>query len=341
MRRAMTMAVSAVVLLLACGLSDAGWGKEIHKTFDGIKAVELSSVSGDCVVKTHASGEVIVDLSYDDDLEEVMTYAFNEAGTTLAIEERWKRHWGGSSEGRIVWTLTVPAGTAIDFETASGDITASGLSRSFEASTASGDLDLRDMEAEIEASTASGDVLLANLSGKLRISTASGDIRVEKSGGGMRLSTASGDITAVGVGDEIKLSAASGDIDLSDAKGIFDVSCASGGITADGITIAGASEFSVASGDVEVTLAETSEFDLELSSASGDVLLDFNGNPVKGRFEFMARKGRGHIACPFDFDNEEEFEEHGQTYVRKSLSVKGEEPVILLHTATGKAELRK
>jgi DUF4097 and DUF4098 domain-containing protein YvlB len=339
MRRGMAVALSAVILLLVCGYSDAGWGKEIHKTFGGITAVELSSVSGDCVIKTHDSDEVIVDLFYDVDPEGAMTYEFRESGKTLIIEERWERK--GSSSGRVIWTLTVPAETEIEFTTASGDITASGLSKSIEASTASGDIDLQDMDAKAEISTASGDARLVNLRGRIDISTASGDIHIEKSGGEIELATASGDITATGIDGEIELGAASGDIEISNSKGIFDISCASGEIEADGIAIKGASEFSVASGDVEVTLMATSEFDLELSSASGDVLLDYNGNPVKGHFEFISRKGRGRITCPFDFEDEEEFEEHDHTYVRKSFSMKGEEPVIQLHTATGKAVLKK
>jgi DUF4097 and DUF4098 domain-containing protein YvlB len=355
MRKARTVAVSCLILLLVCVYADAGLGKEVHKTFDGIKAVELSSVSGDCIVRTHSSKEVIVDLIYDVDPESAFTYEFRESGSTLIIKERWK----GTSSGEVSWTLTVPADTEIEFSTASGDITASGLSADFEANTASGDVDVRDMGGDIDISVASGDIVLVNAKGEVDISTASGDISVEncggnvelstasgeisakKCGGDIELSTASGDIEAVGLSDEIELSTASGDIEISDSKGTFDLGCASGGIKAKGITIMGASEFSTASGEVLITLAETSEYDLELSSASGDVVLDYNGKPVKGFFEFTANKRRGRIACPFKFDKEEEFEEHGETYLRKSFSMKGDAPMIHLSTASGKAELKK
>jgi DUF4097 and DUF4098 domain-containing protein YvlB len=139
----------------------------------------------------------------------------------------------------------------------------------------------------------------------------------------------------------VNISTASGEIEISNAKGYFELSCASGEITAKGIKVEEESSFSTASGSVEVILAETSEYDLRLSAASGDVTLDYNGNPVKGYFEFEARKGRGRITCPFDFEDEEEFEQWDQTYVRKSFSKGGNDPEIHLSTASGKIVLKK
>lgn len=353
MKRGMTLAVMALVLLLASG---AGMGKEVHKSFDGIKAVELGTLSGDCIVKTHSSSEVIVDLVYEDKLEGKVEFKMEKSSGTLELREEWDK---GSHRGKIVWTLTVPADTEMDFATASGDITVSGLTNSIEAATASGDIDARDMKGDVEIATASGDAKLVNLYGDIEISTASGDIDIKKAGGEIEFSTASGDIEAVGLSDEIDLNtasgdieisgsegnfdvnAASGDIDLSDVNGTFDVNCASGDITAKGITIGGASDFNVASGDVEVILAETCEFDLDINSASGNVTLDYNGNPVKGLFVFTIRKGKGRIVCPFDFDNEEEFKQNGKKHLRKSFSKGGDTPVIKVNSASGKVELKK
>jgi DUF4097 and DUF4098 domain-containing protein YvlB len=339
MRRGMIVAVLALALLAVSGFAGA---KEVTKSFDGIEKIELSSLSGDCVVKTHSSDEVIVELYYDVKPEGAFEYEIKESGKTLIIKEKWKKRRGGfSTSGQIVWTLTVPADTEIEFSTASGDITASGLTKSIEASTASGDIDLKDMKADVDISTASGDANLVNLEGDIEISTASGDIKIEESRGEIELSTASGDIKADGVSGEIDFGAASGDISISDSKGTFDVGCASGDIDVKGVSIEGASEFSVASGSVEVSLAETCGYDLELSSASGNAILDYNGNEVKGFFEFTVHKRRGKIVCPFDFDDEEEFEENDQKYVRKSFSKGGDTPRIELSTASGKAVLKK
>ena len=197
------------------------------------------------------------------------------------------------------------------------------------------------MNCDVDLSTASGDIMLVNLQGDMDLSTASGDIVVENVKGDVELSTASGDITAAGLSGVVDLSAASGDIEISGSKGAFDINCASGDITAKDLVIAGESEFSAASGDIEITLAETSGFDLDLNSASGDILLDYSGNEVRGFFEFTASKRHGRIVCPFGFDSEEEYEQGGETNLRKSFSKGGDTPRIELTTASGKAELKK
>lgn len=339
MRRGM---IAAVLALAVCSMAVSAVAEEVQKSFDGIKKVELSSVSGDCIVKTHRSDEVIVELYYNVTPEGSFDYEMKESGKTLVIKEKWGR--GGrhrNMSGDVSWTLIVPADTEIEFNTASGDITVSGLTKRVEASTASGDIEISDVSAHIDMSTASGNANLNNIDGDIEISTASGDIDIEDSKGDIELSTASGDIDAKGVSGDIDLGAASGDIKISDSRGTFDVGCASGDIDATGVTIEGESDFSVASGSIEVVLAETCDYDLEISSASGDVVLDYNGNEVKGFFEFTARKRRGRIVCPFDFDEEEEFEENGDTYVRKSFSRKGDTPRVELSTASGRAELKK
>ncbi len=320
MRKGMTVVVVAMILVLACGYPLAAREKEIHKEFDGVKSVKLSTVSGDCIIKTHRSDKVIVDLVYEVDPEDAIDFKFDERRGKLVIKERWH---GSSSSSHVIWTLTVPEETEIDFSTASGDIEVTGPI------------------GEIEASTASGDIELDNVSGDIKVSTASGDVTIIRGDGEMKISTASGDVEGADIKGEMEISTASGEIEIADSRGFFELSCASGEITADNITVEGSSSFSTASGSVKVILAETSEYDLSLSAASGDVTLDYNGNPVVGYFEFEARKRRANIKCPFDFDDEEEFEKWDQKYVRKSFSRKGDNPAIYLSTSSGKIVLKK
>jgi DUF4097 and DUF4098 domain-containing protein YvlB len=338
MKKEIATAISSMILVLAFGFSFAAGGEEVHKTFNGVKAVNIKTVSGDCILKTHRSDEVIVDLFYDVEPEGAFKYELNEKRGKLFIKERWK---GNTTSGDVVWRLAVPEGTEIEFSTASGDLEASGPLGSVDASTASGDIDVDDVSGELDISTASGDVSIMNAAGEKDISTASGDIHIEKCGGEIDLSTASGDIEAVDVDGELDFSTASGEIEVSDSRGEFDFSCASGEITAENIIIEGSSSFTTASGDVEVILGESSEYDLKLLAASGDVTLDYNGSPLVGFFEFEARKSRGRIKSPYDFDDEEEFEEHGHTYVRKSFSLKGKTPEIQMKSASGSVVLKK
>jgi len=86
-------------------------------------------------------------------------------------------------------------------------------------------------------------------------------------------------------------------------------------------------------------LAQTSEFDLDVSTASGRATLDYDGNPIKGFFEMVSKDRRGRIKCPFDFEDEERFDRWGDTYVRKTFTREGNEPRITIQTASGRATL--
>lgn len=330
--------VTVLVLMLPCVAAFAESGENVREEYDGVTSLDLNTVSGDCVIQTHGSSKAIVELYYDVDPEGAFRYRITNRRGKLVIKERWGR---GSSSGDVRWTLTVPEGVGIEFSAASGDLDASGPLGSVEASTASGDIEIEKVSGDMDISTASGDVTIVGADGEKDISTASGNIDLQNSGGEVKLSTASGDIKVDGAQGDMRLSTASGEIEVSDTRGGFKLSCASGEITARNVTIEDASSFSTASGEVEVILAETSKHDLELSTASGDVTLDYNGHSVEGFFEFEARKRRGRITCPFDFDTEEEFEENGRTYVRNTFTRNGDLPEVILHTASGSIALRK
>lgn len=339
MRKFSAVVLSALIILAVPGLLAArGSGQEVTKEFSGVSSIRIQTVSGDVEVIVHNSSEVKVELYYDVSPERNFEYEMRESRGTLHIEEDWR---GRTTSGEVHWTLYVPADIDVDFSTASGDFSAEGVEGDIDVSTASGDLEFKDCSGDIDASTASGDVTLVNVRGDNEISTASGDIKVKDCKEGIELSTASGDIDASNLTGEIELSTASGDVEVEDCRGSFKLSTASGSVEARGIIIEGRSKFSTASGDVEVVLAETSEYDLDLGTASGDVTLDYGGNEIKGYFEFEARKRRGRINSPYDFDGEEEFEHYGQDYVRKWFSRKGEEPTVTMSTASGTVTLKK
>jgi hypothetical protein len=172
-------------------------------------------------------------------------------------------------------------------------------------STASGDLTINDLEGIFSAATASGDIEIKNCSGEFEFSTASGDMAVENCHGEFQLSTASGTIDG------------------------FDV------------VIDSESSFTTASGRVDITLAKSAEYDLNVSNASGSAVLDYGGNPITGTFEFEAKVRNGRIVCPIDFDNEETFRRYDSKYVRKTFTRGSDTPLIYIGTATGKAVLKE
>jgi DUF4097 and DUF4098 domain-containing protein YvlB len=317
-------ALKRINLFLVCLVSIflvtayAGETQEIDRTFAAKKTVQIKTVSGDCVVKTAGGSKIQVHVAYTYP-KDVYEPVFKEEGDTLVLQEKFK----GSGSGKSTWTVTVPAKTGITFHSASGDFSAAGLKGTLNGKTASGDFEIKDLEGDLTIGTASGDLEADNISGNLVFKAASGDIEGRNLEGDMAIKTASGDI------------------EIEEAKGSFEVKTANGEIEASKIILRKASSFKTASGEVEIQLAESAKYDLTLASATGDVVLDYNGHPFKGYFEFTAKKSSGEIECPVKFDKEEEIEHHGQKYLKKSFSRGGNTPKILLKTASGTAELQK
>lgn len=312
------LAVSSI-LLLASGVY-SGSREKMSETFEGIESIRISTVSGDCEIIRGEGDDVVVDLEYSIRPRDSFEPEMKKRGKTLILEEDFY----GSSSGHSYWTVTVPPTVDIDFESASGDFEASGLENEIEVETASGDVSIGHCNGDFELSTASGDILLENVSGFVDATTASGDVRADNLSGRVSLSTASGRV------------------DVQESKGDFTLSSASGNVDATGITLEDRSTFETASGRVYVELAESATHDLRLSSASGKATLNYNGNPIEGSFEFIAKANRrGRISSPFDFDEEEEFYRWGDEYVAKSFTRGSDNPEILIETASGRVYLEE
>ncbi len=273
--------------------------KEVNKTFKPKEIVKIKTVSGDCVVKKGKSSEIRVHLVYTYPSDRFKPI-FKEQGNALILKEEFTGH--GHMEGKSSWTVTVPGKTDIDFSSASGDLFVSGL------------------ESEVDAQAASGDIKVEDIKGKLRMQAASGDIRVKKSDG------------------DITVKTASGDIDINGSEGAFKVKCASGDINVAEIVLKETGTFKTASGDIRVRLAKTSEYDMDLASASGDITLDYNGNPVKGYFEFKGKKRN--INSDIPFDNEDESYKYSP-FVTRYFKKGGDSPEVSLQTVSGELEFKK
>lgn len=309
----------ALLVLLAPNVF-SGSRDAMSETFEGVESIRIRTVSGDCEIKTGESDKIEVNLEFSIRPRDSFEPEMRQRGKTLVLEEDFH----GSSSGHSYWNLTVPATIDIDFESASGDFEASGLEGDVEVETASGDVAIAQSNGDFELSSASGDIILENVSGFIDVSTASGDVRADNLSG------------------RISLSTASGRVDVQDSKGDFALSSASGDVDAVGITLEDRSSFETASGRVYVELAESAAHDMRLSSASGKATLNYNGNPIEGYFEFIAKANRrGRISAPFDFDKEDEFYRWGDEYVAKSFTRGGDNPEILLETASGRVYLEE
>jgi len=307
--------VMAMFVLLSGTLPAA----ELHKTFSAQPELKVVTVSGDCIIRKGLANEIKVDLTYTYDAEEFTPIMEEKAGL-LTLREDFPGH--GSHNGSSHWSVTVPAATRVVFSSASGAGDIVDLNASVSAKTASGDLQLKNIIGNVTAYSASGAITLAAIKGTTSCSLASGDLQASDLEGDVQVKSASGHIELKGIRGRCQAKTASGDLDLT------------------GLELQGPAIVSSASGNVAVTLNRPVNQDMTLSAASGDVTLDFNGQPFQGTFEFRVSKHHGDIVCSEAFDHQEEINDNDSIVLVKSFS-RGAGPKITLKIASGTVTLKK
>lgn len=331
----LTTTLSAMFLLFSVQIHAEE--QKIEKKFSSKSTISISTISGNCMIYKGETNEIIVSLNYTYP-SKCFDYSIDEKSNAIKISERFS----GSCSGESEWVITVPQTTKVDVNTVSGDVLVVGINAEVNVNTVSGDITLQSIIAErVVAKTASGDLELSKVSSELSFTTASGDININGASGEYRISSASGGFEAKDFNGNLSLSTASGDVDLISSTGSFSLKTASGDINAETVILSGESEFSTASGDVKVSLKKSPDNDLKLATASGDVILDYNGNALNGNFEFTAKVDKGKIVSPVGFDKEEVITKNGDEYDVKSFTIGNSSPEIKLKTASGSVKLVK
>jgi len=302
------LAVVSVVTLTS-------YAQQIDQNFSGITEIEISTGSSDCIVKKGTGNEVNVKLHHDRGNNFKPTV--KQSGSKLSIRENNQ----GSTNGDATWTLSVPDGLELKFNTGSGDFQAS------------------DLDIELSLNAGSGDYQLENLTGSIKSNAGSGDLELESFDGELKANVGSGDLSVSKISGEIHLNAGSGDIELMDASAEIHANVGSGDIEADNIILAGEGNFNSGSGDVQVTLKESLKHDISVNSGSGDAALDFDGYTIDGVVIMTANKRHGEISAPFPFDKEEEIDHGDQTTIRKTAKLGSGNVEIKIGTGTGEASI--
>jgi DUF4097 and DUF4098 domain-containing protein YvlB len=185
--------VAAVLFCLFVFTLPLALAEDTVWTFQNIEVIDLSTVSGDCVIEQVDGDEITVRIEEQVEPAGCLETSYDLDDDQLNMNEEFICR---SSRGSVVWYLSVPSGTEIRFSTASGDLEVSGLEGDIYFNSASGDASLKSCSGEYNFNTASGDVDLRQSEGDFWVSTASGDIHVEDCDGEFQLASASGDIDA-------------------------------------------------------------------------------------------------------------------------------------------------
>ncbi|MBA4144863.1 MAG: hypothetical protein C0523_03795 [Cytophaga sp.] len=315
MKQITRMAVLALFLPLLVSAQT-----NLNKSFSGIKKIKMSTASGDCKISKNSGSAVTVNLKHTYEAGRY-TPLIEQQGELLTIKEEFQ---SGNNNGQSTWTLTVPDEVEIALTSGSGDIDVADLKSDLTITTGSGNLDFRNIKGKLKGTTGSGDVAFDHFDGTLSANTGSGNMKLANSKG------------------EVSLSCGSGDLSLTDSQVAIKANTGSGNIEGRNITFNGKSSFNTGSGDAEIILSATPKYDIAIGSGSGNAVLDFNGNEIKGDIVMRAGKHQGEIIAPFDFDETEEINQGGNsTMIQKSVVKANGSNRINISTGSGDAVIKK
>lgn len=324
-----------LLLLMLLLIVAGGFAKEIlEKSFENIKVIRLKGITNHCVFKRAKGDTVTVHLEYEARESFVSPKAKSGDGVLFL-----KDGIGGGEEN--TWTVRVPAGVTIKAVNVSGDFFLRDLVGEISIQTVSGEISADHCKGELSLLSTNGGMDLKDVEGKIVLSGFNSDIEAKNLSGAVAIKTDAGHVEAKNLDGVISIKVSSGDVEIKRAQGIFKVRASSGDIEAKDIVLTGSSIFKVASGDLEVRLSKSAAHDLVMATASGDAVLDYNGNPVTGTFHMTARTSAGEVISPFSFDGEKKTEKWGKQYVIKTFKKGSGRPHIVINASTGTAELKE
>lgn len=291
MIRQTTLAGAALLLALAQGAlaqnsRSRGFGDEyrsrIDTTFAFSKdgAVSLNVPSGEIIVRGWSDARVQVKATSDD-----ANIRFDASGSRLTLETAGYRGHGDD----VRFEVTVPYGVHVAARAQSGDVSVRGTRGEVEVGSQSGDIVVEDV-GRLDVNSLSGDFQGARIRGDVEIHSVSGEARLSDVNGDIEIESVSGDITIDGaVSRYVRAHTTSGDVEY---RGTIDPQ--------------GRYDLAAHSGDIGITIPESSSAQLTVSTWSGSIESDFPitlrpgehgiGSAMAKRFTFEIGSGAARIS---------------------------------------------
>lgn len=236
------------------------------------------------------SGARVVITSKRKDLDELLTFRFEEGAGVASITARRKHKFNifsGAGRDNIQYEIQVPAATKLSIDTSGGAITISGMRDVATLETSGGGIHVRDHEGDLDADTSGGGIDLRDIRGKVRAST---------SGGGVDAVGIDGSIHADSSGGSIELERVTGDIDAETSGGGIRIDQAGGRVRAD--TSGGGIEATFAKGNSLGGTLETSGGGIDVAlDPDVDLAIEASGSAVRSDLPIRVRgeMSRGHL----------------------------------------------
>jgi len=257
-----------VILLALCPMLFARAEGTFDRTLSvsGPVTMDLTTGSGSVTVRTGSSNQVVIhgivrasnDWFGGDADSAVRTVESNppieQNGNNIRIgynlSDDIKRHVS------ITYEVSVPADTALQAHSGSGNIGVEGLRKSVNVNTGSGDVSLRDIGPQSNAHTGSGSIRGQDVSLPFKAHTGSGGV----------------DATLTGNGDA-DVETGSGSVRLRGIKGGLHARTGSGDLSIDG-NVQGPWNLHTGSGSVRMALGSSAGFNLSAHTGSGSIHSD-------------------------------------------------------------------
>jgi len=236
LRRTLLSCLGALLILSA----PARAGTRIEKTFNlsagGRFRLETGMGKVRVTGKAGAGARMVV-TSRDRDLEELLTFRYEESPQSVTVVARSRHHIFFFGHDSVEFEIEVPSETSIDIDTSGGAIAISGLKAPAKLETSGGGITVTGLSSDLDAHTSGGSIHLRDISGKSRVETSGGGIeavdlkgplRGETSGGSIHLEDVAGDadvhtsgggITIRNAGGRVAAETSGGSIDATFARG--------------------------------------------------------------------------------------------------------------------------
>jgi DUF4097 and DUF4098 domain-containing protein YvlB len=227
----------------------------------GAVSLDVSTGSGDITVKTGSSNQVVVHGTIHDN-----NWFFSNENAVHQVESNPPIQQSGNSirigynladdvkrHVAIDYEITVPASTAVEAHSGSGNVAVTGVSSGVQAQAGSGDIRLRDLGGRQHAHTGSGNIRAENVSAPFDAETGSGDIEASLTGSG-----------------DVDVHTGSGTIHLKGIKGGVRAQTGSGDIEANG-SVTGPWQMHSGSGNIRLAVGSNSGFNVDLHTSSGSI----------------------------------------------------------------------
>ena len=261
---------ASVIIGLAFPLSLMGQERArldttVHLNLRG--TVDLSLLSGKITVRGWDMPDVSIRASTENG---VLRFDANPNRVTLRVEQERR---GGSSGGDASYDVSVPRGTRLKLQAASGSVTSSGSQGEVSATTVSGAIDVSGGRRDVTLESVSGPIRASQLAGDLEAQNVSGSVRAENVSGRIEAWTVNGAIRLIGVrSNDIRAQTVGADI-----------------VYAGRVATGGTYDFESHSGAIRLALPRSSGAQFRLETVSGAVQSDF---PIETATAGGARKSR-------------------------------------------------